>query len=103
MDNNINKDSFTWENFWGDKAEYDVALDCEVIYEKSTGKSCVFWTSDEYDCPTDDINRPNEYITHGYTSDFESWGINICERAWQAGCRNVDECMKFIVDKCKNI
>lgn len=102
MDNNMIKDGFTWENFWGDEAKYDVALDCEDIYEKATRKSCVLWTSGEYDCPTDDLkNRPEEYSTHGYTSEFESWGIDICEGAWQSGCRNVDECMKFIVDKCK--
>lgn len=96
---------FTWELFWGGDAKYDIAQDCEDLYESVFNKSCVYWTPfDSNVSPTDDLkNRPDIYSTHGYTNDFESWGIDVCREAYESGCRKADDVMIFIVDKYNRI
>ena len=76
------------DEFWG--GVRDVASETEDHYEATHGASAVYWTSDQdgVAVPTDALaGRPNEYETHGYTSDYEGWGQETVRAALQAGCR----------------
>lgn len=92
----------TWKDFWGNDAEYDLAPDLEEFYEEKFGKSSVLWTPDieRFEAPTDDLpTRPEFYSTHGYTGDFEHWGITVCTEAAAQGLTNADEVYTYITGK----
>lgn len=89
-----------WEEYWGGDAPYDVAQDLENTYEDETGKSCVLWTADKEigETPSDDLaTRPEEFLTHGYTDDFEEWGIRVCTEAIEAGCADANAVEEYVM------
>lgn len=67
----------TLASLWG--GECDIADIVSDVYEKTFGKSSVWWTSpadlaaEQKDCLA---HRDEcEYLTHGFTNEFERWGI----------------------------
>lgn len=88
-----------WEQYWGGDAPYDVAGDLEDTYESETGKSAVLWTAEEKGgVPTDDLkSRPEEYVTHGYTCEFETWGQKVCTEAIEAGCADANAVEEYVM------
>ena len=87
-----------WTKYWGGDAEYDIAQEAEEIYESKQGKSATYW---EYLGgglpPSDNLDdRPEEYATCGYTSDFEGWGIRMVESAMDNGCETPEEVLMWM-------
>lgn len=87
------------DNFWG--GDEDIATEVEFDYEEATGKSAWIWSS--YDDPKeekrDDLDgRPEEFSTHGYTQDFEEWGLNLVEMAIHDGKHDFESILDFVED-----
>jgi len=91
-----------YERWWGGEAEYDLAQDLEGYYEQTYGKSAVYWEQEgvAHAIPTDSLdNRPETYVTSGYTSDYEGWGQSVVAEAVRSGCDSATAVYDYIVKR----
>ena len=81
---------------WG--GVMDIAPDIEDYYENKYNKSCVYWTNvdNDNDRKVSLNDRPNEYITHGYTCDFDEWGVKKIEEAVDNNAMTYVDVIDFI-------
>lgn len=79
----------------------DIGLNMEYTYEYETDKSCVNWRDAEDWGLRDTLPRSEEYMTEGYTQEFENWAIDIIVKAVvEAGCKTQLEVADYIRKRC---
>lgn len=80
--------------WWG--GDNDIAADVEWIYEQKYGKSAVLWEKENGEGTVETLpDRPEEYSTCGYSSDFEGWGQKIVVDAIDFGCDTYESIYDF--------
>lgn len=83
---------------WSVNWDLPIPKGIEEAYEKSTGKSCVYWGPDG-DCnPSEEtLPRTEGYVTQGYTESFYSWlEDRIFDAVRNSGLKKVSDIWKFV-------
>jgi len=88
------------ESVWG--GENDLACNIEYEWEAMTGKSAWYWsTANDGIIRSSLKGRPSEFLTNGYTSDFEGWGQKMVVKAVRNGLEDSLEILAFLLGELK--